>query len=139
MGFFAAYFVWVNGTAFPEVFYGPVETTTVNGVITPRTWLMLFQVIFAGLLLAGHFWHGLRARAIAAGYNFSQMKFNPGAMYGDRQFNDQPLVAGIIVPTQDNPQIGMLDTPISASPLTKNLAEKTCQFIGPDSHPSLGA
>ena len=119
MGFFAAYFVWVNGTAFPEVFYGPVETTTVNGVITPRTWLMLFQAIFASLLLAGHFWHGLRARAIAAGYNFSQMKFNPGAMYGDRQFNDQPLVEGIIVPPRNNPQIGMLDTPISASPLTQ--------------------
>lgn len=119
MGFFAAYFVWVNGTVYPEVFYGPVATTTVDGVITPRTWLMLFQVIFASLLLAGHFWHGLRARAIAAGYRFSQMKFNPSALYGDRQFNSQPLVTGIILPPQDNPQLGMLDTPISASPLTR--------------------
>ncbi|MEM6423837.1 MAG: chlorophyll a/b binding light-harvesting protein [Cyanobacteria bacterium P01_D01_bin.128] len=119
MGYFAAYFVWVNGTVYPETFYGPVETTTVDGVITPRTWLMLFQAIFASLLLAGHFWHGLRARAIASGYSFSEVKFNPGAIYGDRQFNDQPMFTGIIQPPQDNPQIGMLDTPISASPLTQ--------------------
>ncbi len=119
MGFFAAYFVWVNGTVYPEVFYGPVATTTVDGVITPRTWLMLFQVVFASLLLAGHVWHGLRARAIAAGYRFSHVRFNPGALYGDRQFSSQPLVTGIILPPQGNPQIGMLDTPISASPLTR--------------------
>jgi len=119
MGFFAAYFVWVNGTVYPEVFYGPVATTTVDGVITPRTWLMLFQVIFACLLLAGHFWHGLRSRAIAAGYNFSQMKFNPGAIYGDSQFNNQPLFEGIVVPPENDPQIGMLATPVSSSPLTK--------------------
>ncbi|MEL6398582.1 MAG: chlorophyll a/b binding light-harvesting protein [Cyanobacteria bacterium J06607_6] len=119
MGFFAAYFVWVNSTVYPEVFYGPVATTTVDGVITPRTWLMLFQAIFASLLLAGHFWHGLRSRAIAAGYNFSQMKFNSGAMYGESQFNSQPLFEGIMQPPQNNPQIGMLNTPISASPLTQ--------------------
>ncbi|MEM9116725.1 MAG: chlorophyll a/b binding light-harvesting protein [Cyanobacteria bacterium P01_F01_bin.56] len=119
MGFFAAYFVWVNGTVYPEAFYGPVATTTVDGVVTPRTWLMLFQVIFACLLLAGHFWHGLRSRAIAAGYNFSQLKFNPGAMYGDPQFNDQMLFEGIVVPQQNDPQIGMFDTPVSGSQLTK--------------------
>ena len=119
MGFFAAYFVWANGTVYPEVFYGPVATTTVDGVITPRTWLMLFQTIFAGLLLAGHFWHGLRSRAIAVGYNFSQMKFNPGALYGDSQFNSTILVEGIVQPPQNNPQIGTLDTPVSASPLTR--------------------
>ncbi|MGD1862437.1 MAG: chlorophyll a/b binding light-harvesting protein [Leptolyngbyaceae cyanobacterium] len=119
MGFFAAYFVWVNGTVYPEVFYGPVATTTVDGVITPRTWLMLFQVIFACLLLAGHFWHGLRSRAIAAGYNFNQMKFNPGAIYGDPQFNDQMLFEGIVVPQKNDPQVGMLDTPVSGSSLTR--------------------
>ena len=109
----------MNGTVYPEAFYGPVATTTVDGVITPRTWLMLFQVIFAGLLLAGHFWHGLRSRAIAAGYNFSQMKFNPGAMYGDSQFNNQMLFEGLVVPQKNDPQIGMLDTPVSGSPLTQ--------------------
>ncbi|MEB3884797.1 photosystem I reaction center subunit XI, partial [Lyngbya sp. CCY1209] len=119
MGFFAAYFVWANGTVYPEVFYGPAATLTADGVITSRTWLMLFQAIFAGLLLAGHFWHGLRSRAIAAGYNFSQMKFNPGALYGDGQFNDRPLFEGIVQPHRNDPQLGMLDTPISASPLTR--------------------
>ena len=118
MGYFAAYFVWVNDTVYPEVFYGPLGTTTIDGVITPRTWLMLFHLIFASLLLAGHFWHGLRSRAIAAGYNFSKMKFNAGAFYGDTQFNREPLFSGIIQPPQNNPQLGTLSTPISASPLT---------------------
>lgn len=118
MGFFAAYFVWVNDTVYPEVFYGPAATTTADGVITPRTWLMLFQVIFACLLLAGHFWHGLRARAIAAGFNFSKMKFNPGAMFGDTQFNQEPMFQGIIQAPQGNPQMGTLATPISGSALS---------------------
>ncbi len=117
MGFLAAYWVWVNDTVYPAAFYGPTGTTMVAGVITPRTWLMLFHLIFASLLLAGHFWHGLRARAIAAGYNFSQMKFNPGALYGDRQFNSASLVEGIVQPAQGDPQRGSLDTPISASSL----------------------
>ena len=118
MGFFAAYFVWVNATVYPEVFYGPVGTTTADGVITPRTWLMLFQLIFASLLLAGHFWHGLRARAIAAGFNFSKMKYNPGAIFGDTQFNSEPLFEGIIQAPQSNPQVGTLATPISGSALS---------------------
>lgn len=119
MGFFAAYFVWVNDTVYPDVFYGPVGTTTVDGVITPRTWLMLFHVVFAALLLAGHFWHGLRARAIAAGYSFSQMKFNPGAIYGDAQFNGEPLFTGIVQPAQGNPQMGNLATPINSSQISR--------------------
>lgn len=118
MGFFAAYFVWVNKTVYPEVFYGPLGTTTVDGVITPRTWLMLFHIVFASLLLAAHFWHGLRARAIAAGYSFSAMKFNPGALYGDTQFNREPLVEGLIQPAQNDPQIGNLATPITASSIS---------------------
>ncbi len=118
MGFFAAYFVWVNGTVYPEVFYGPVATTTVDGMITTRTWLMLAHVIFASLLLAGHFWHGLRSRAIAAGYNFSQMRFNANSLYGDTQFNDGPLVQGIVQPFRQNPQQGNLATPLNSSSLT---------------------
>lgn len=118
MGFFAAYFVWVNDTVYPEVFYGPAATTTVDGMITPRTWLMLFQLIFACLLLAGHFWHGLRSRAIAAGFNFSKMKYNPGAIFGDTQFNREPLFEGIIQAPQGDPQMGTLSTPISGSALS---------------------
>jgi photosystem II CP43 chlorophyll apoprotein len=119
MGFFAAYFVWVNETAYPSVFYGPVGTTTADGVITPRTWLMLFQVIFASLLLAGHFWHALRARAIASGFVFSKMKFNPNAMLGDTQFNNSPLFEGIIQPYQNDLQQGNLATPVNTSEITR--------------------
>jgi photosystem II CP43 chlorophyll apoprotein len=118
MGFLATYFVWVNDTVYPAVFYGPVGTTTVDGVITPRTWLMLFQVIFASLLLAGHFWHALRARAIAAGFVFSKMKFNPDAMLGDKQFQSEPLVSGIVQPLENNPQLGDLATPLNTSEIT---------------------
>lgn len=119
MGFFAAYFVWVNDTVYPGVFYGPAATLTVEGIITPRTWLMLFHVIFACLLLAGHFWHALRARAIASGFVFSQMAFNPEAMFADEQFNgNKPLMSGIVQPFNQNPQIGNLATPINASSLT---------------------
>jgi photosystem II CP43 chlorophyll apoprotein len=118
MGFFAAYFVWVNDTVYPSVFYGPVGTTTVDGIITPRTWLMLFHVIFASLLLAGHFWHALRARAIAAGFVFSKMKFNANALFGDTQFSTEPLFEGIIQAPQNNPQIGNLITPINNSEVT---------------------
>jgi photosystem II CP43 chlorophyll apoprotein len=118
MGFFAAYFVWVNDTVYPEVFYGPVGTTMVDGAVTARTWLMLFHVIFASLLLAGHFWHGLRSRAIAAGYNFSQMRFNPDALYGDTQFNGEPLVQGIVQPFRQDPQQGNLATPLNSSRLS---------------------
>ena len=120
MGIFAAYFVWVNGTVYPEAFYGPTEQYfSEAGTITPRTWLMLFQLIFAGLLLAGHIWHGLRSRAVALGFSFSQMQFNMGAVYGDRQFNSQPLMSGLVQPPMDDPQIGTFDTAISGSQLTK--------------------
>lgn len=118
MGFFAAYFVWVNDAVYPSVFYGPVGTTTVDGIITPRTWLMLFHVIVASLLLAGHLWHALRARAIAAGFAFSRMKFNANALFGDTQFNREPLFEGIIQAPQNNPQIGNLITPINNSEVT---------------------
>jgi len=115
MGYFAAYFVWVNETVYPSVFYGPAATPTLDGVITPRTWLMLFHVIFASLLLAGHFWHALRARAIAAGFNFSQMRFNPNAILGDAQFNGEPLFTGLVQPYRIDPQQGNLATPLNTS------------------------
>jgi photosystem II CP43 chlorophyll apoprotein len=120
MGFLAAYFVWVNNTVYPDVFYGPVSTTTINGVITPRTWLMLFHLIFASLLLAGHFWHALRVRAIAAGFNFSRMTFNTDAVFGDIQFTNAPLFEGVTQASQNDPQIGNLATPINSSAITRN-------------------
>jgi photosystem II CP43 chlorophyll apoprotein len=115
MGFFASYFVWVNDTVYPTVFFGPIETPTVDGLITPRTWLMLFHLIFASLLLAGHFWHALRARAIAAGFVFSKMNFNENALFGDIQFSSEPLWGGIVQAPQNNPQIGSLATPVNNS------------------------
>jgi photosystem II CP43 chlorophyll apoprotein len=118
MGFFAAYFVWVNETVYPSVFFGPVGTTTVDGVITPRTWLMLFHIIFACLLFAGHFWHGLRSRAIASGFVFSKMKFNADAFFGDTQFVTEPLFQGIVQAPQNNPQIGNFITPINNSEIS---------------------
>jgi photosystem II CP43 chlorophyll apoprotein len=118
MGFLAAYWVWVNDTVYPTAFFGAAETIRVDGVITPRAWLMLFHVIFASLLLAGHFWHSLRARAISAGFDFSRMKFNADALFGDIQFNQEPLFEGIIQPIQNNPQIGDLATPINNSEIT---------------------
>jgi photosystem II CP43 chlorophyll apoprotein len=123
MGFLAAYFVWVNDTVYPTVFYGPVGSTTVDGVITPRTWLMLFHVIFASLLLAGHFWHALRVRAIAAGFIFSQMKFNPNATFAEGQFTSKPLFEGMTQPSHNDPQIGNLATPINNSEITRSWIE----------------
>ncbi len=113
MGFFAAYFVWANDTVYASVFYGPAETLTVDGEITSRTWLMLFHIIVASLLLAGHFWHALRARAIASGFVFSKMKFNPDAAFGDMQFNNASIVEGIVQPFESNPQSGNLATPLN--------------------------
>ncbi|NJR40858.1 MAG: chlorophyll a/b binding light-harvesting protein [Leptolyngbyaceae cyanobacterium CSU_1_4] len=118
MGFFAAYFVWVNATVYPAVFFGPAEILKVEGVITARTWLMLFHIILASLLLAGHFWHALRARAIATGFVFSKMKFNENALFGDLQFNSEPLFNGIVQSPQNDPQIGSFATPVNNSEIT---------------------
>jgi photosystem II CP43 chlorophyll apoprotein len=115
MGFFAAFFVWVNDTVYPSVFYGPVGTTTVDGIITVRTWLMLFHIIFASLLLAGHFWHALRARAIAAGFVFSEMKFDADALFGDIQFSDRAVFEGIVQPYKGDFHLGNLATPVNNS------------------------
>ncbi|ERN42298.1 chlorophyll a/b binding light-harvesting protein [Rubidibacter lacunae KORDI 51-2] len=124
MGFFAAFFVWTNDTVYPEVFYGPAATATVDGVITPRTWLMLFQVIFAGLLLAGHFWHGLRSRTIAAGFKFGEMRFANGMAYANTEFANAATFSGLVQPYQNQPQVGSLATPISGSALTLNWVKK---------------
>ena len=72
MGFFAAYFVTVNTTAYPEVFYGPVGLNIGMAVeaATVRTWLATSHFILATLLLSGHIWHAIQVRAEAAGLDF---------------------------------------------------------------------
>jgi photosystem II CP43 chlorophyll apoprotein len=72
MGFFAAYFVSVNSTVYPEVFYGPVgviETTT--GVVTVRGWLATSHVALASVFLCGHIWHGIRTYLHQSGFDFA--------------------------------------------------------------------
>ena len=95
MGCLAAYFVTVNDTVYPEVFYGPVGplTTTLS-----RTWLATFHFILAGVALLGHIWHGFRARAQAQGFDWLQ--------------------AGVVQPF-DDPTTGNLRTPVNSSALAQ--------------------
>ncbi|MEH2198678.1 chlorophyll a/b binding light-harvesting protein [Nostoc sp.] len=100
MGLLAAYFVTVNDTVYPTVFYGPLGlSTTASGVITVRTWLATSHFALAVVFLAGHIWHALRVRVIAAGLDFQQGVVNPAGM----------------------PEIGNLDTPVNASDITLKL------------------
>ncbi|MBF2065854.1 MAG: chlorophyll a/b binding light-harvesting protein [Calothrix sp. C42_A2020_038] len=70
MGFLAGYFVSVNNTVYPEVFYGPVGVIeTVTGV-SSRGWLATFHFVFAVLFLCGHIWHAIRARLNESGFDF---------------------------------------------------------------------
>jgi photosystem II CP43 chlorophyll apoprotein len=72
MGFFTAYFVTVNTTAYPEVFYGPVGLNIGMAIeaATVRTWLATSHFVLAILLLSGHIWHAIQVRAAAAGLDF---------------------------------------------------------------------
>ncbi|NJR69348.1 MAG: chlorophyll a/b binding light-harvesting protein [Synechococcales cyanobacterium CRU_2_2] len=73
MGALAAYFVLVNDTVYPEVFYGPVGALKyADGAVSARGWLFAFHVAFAILFLLGHIWHGIQARSKAVGVNFSR-------------------------------------------------------------------
>jgi photosystem II CP43 chlorophyll apoprotein len=120
MGFLAAYFVSVNDTVYPSVFFGPVGVRAVDGIITPRAWLAWFHIFFAVLLLAGHWWHAGRSRIIAAGFNFSTLKFNSNALFGDTQFNSEPLLQGIVQPYKNDLFAGNLSTPINNSDVVIN-------------------
>ncbi len=76
MGFIASYFVSVNTTVYPEVFYGPALSikldifpyfTSVNPtLLSSRTWLANSHFFLAFFFLQGHIWHALRA----AGFDF---------------------------------------------------------------------
>jgi len=78
MGFVATFFVSVNVTVYPEVFYGPTLSIT-QGIVpsfsspnpellSPRTWLANAHFWLAFFVLQGHIWHALRA----AGFDFSK-------------------------------------------------------------------
>ena len=95
MGCLAAYFVTVNDTVYPEVFYGPLGPLTNT---LSRTWLATFHFVLAGVALLGHLWHGFRARAKAQGFDFSQ--------------------TGLVQPF-DDPLTGNLSTPINNSALSQ--------------------
>jgi photosystem II CP43 chlorophyll apoprotein len=107
MGALAAYFVSVNNTVYPEVFYGPLGTLTSQvstealptaiGVVSARGWLATFHFVLAGLFLAGHIWHAIRVRGDAAGFDFKQ---------------------GGMVRSAAEVQAGNLATPINASDFT---------------------
>lgn len=137
MGFFAAYFITVNDTVYPSVFYGPVGAAMVDGQITTRTWLALFHVIVASLLMAGHFWHGLRAQAKASGFVFSEMKFDPNsAALSNPEFIRTPMVAGIIQPPLGDALLGNLSTPINTSSVSVNWV-KNLPIYRPNLSPNL--
>ncbi len=94
MGFLAAYFVTVNDTVYPTVFYGPLGlSTTESGIVTVRTWLATSHFALAAVFLAGHIWHALRVRTIAAGLDFQQGVINYA----------------------DIPEVGNFATPVNAS------------------------
>lgn len=72
MGFIATFFVTVNTTVYPEVFYGPALVVRQNIVpyfaspdpdfVTSRTWLANAHFWLAFFFLQGHIWHALRSR-----------------------------------------------------------------------------
>jgi photosystem II CP43 chlorophyll apoprotein len=104
MGVLAAYFVTVNDTVYPEVFYGPVSALrTLDGSFTLRGSLAISHVVLAALFLTGHWWHAFRARGEAAGVDF---KRDP-----------------VVKPPQEAFQ-GTLQTPLNASALSTDFLRR---------------
>ncbi len=78
MGFIATYFISVNTTVYPEVFYGPALEIRLNifpyfssadpNLVSSRTWLANAHFWLAFFFLQGHIWHALRA----AGFDFQR-------------------------------------------------------------------
>lgn len=96
MGFLAAYFCTYNSTAYPEVFYGPVDLIKTDaGVVTARGWLATAHFVLALMFLFGHIWHAIRARGKEAGFDFNARNVS--------------LVAS------DDPFTGNLKTPLNSS------------------------
>ncbi len=64
MGLLAAYFVTVNSTVYPEVFYGATGLQGLGGAEPSlRTWLATSHVALAIIALLGHIWHAVQARS----------------------------------------------------------------------------
>ncbi|MDF5724585.1 MAG: chlorophyll a/b binding light-harvesting protein [Rhizonema sp. PD37] len=100
MAFFAAYFISVNNTVYPDVFYGPLGNLEVStGNVSSRGWLAIFHFVLGLLFLIGHIWHALRARAAEAGFDFKQ---------------------GDMIQPVGYPESGNLATPINSSDFTLN-------------------
>ncbi|MGK7874733.1 MAG: chlorophyll a/b binding light-harvesting protein [Xenococcaceae cyanobacterium] len=82
MGFIATFFVSVNTTVYPEVFYGPVLSikqgifpyfsSSNPDLLSARTWLANAHFWLAFFFLQGHIWHALRA----AGFEFRKGRVN---------------------------------------------------------------
>jgi photosystem II CP43 chlorophyll apoprotein len=97
MGFLAAYFASVNNTVYPEAFYGPVKAIeTSAGIVSARGWLVTFHFVLAVIFLLGHIWHALRARAIAAGFDFKN-----GDMVQPPQINPQTANQATVIASSD--------------------------------------
>ncbi|MBD0309544.1 MAG: chlorophyll a/b binding light-harvesting protein, partial [Microcoleus sp. T1-bin1] len=76
MGLIAAYFVTVNHTVYPEVFYGFVGLTGSDAaVFSSETRLATSHFVLAIVALSGHIWHALRRRTKAAGFDFQSGDF----------------------------------------------------------------
>ncbi|KYC43131.1 PsbB/PsbC family photosystem II protein [Scytonema hofmannii PCC 7110] len=100
MAFLAAYFISVNNTVYPEVFYGSLKILdTSTGHVSPRGWLAVFHFVFGVLFLFGHIWHAIHARAVEAGFDFQN---------------------GDMIQPAGNPEDGNLATPVNSSDLTLN-------------------
>jgi photosystem II CP43 chlorophyll apoprotein len=80
MGFVATYFVAVNTTVYPEVFYGssldiqvgilPYFSAPGSQALSNRVWLANAHMWLSFFFLQGHIWHALQA----AGFDFSTGK-----------------------------------------------------------------
>lgn len=85
MGFIATYYVSVNTTVYPEVFYGPTLSIKMGlfpyfshgdpEFLSARTWLANAHFWLAFFILQGHIWHALRS----AGFNFRTGRVEPTA------------------------------------------------------------
>ncbi len=104
MGIFAAYFVSVNNTVYPEVFYGPIGILKSDtGIVSARGWLATFHLAFGILFLLGHLWHAVRARAEVVGYQTQK---------------------GLPVKIASDPEVGNLATPLNSSDSTFNFLQQ---------------
>jgi photosystem II CP43 chlorophyll apoprotein len=76
MGLIATYFLTVNHTVYPEVFYGPVGLTGADAaVVSSGTRLATSHFVLAIVALSGHIWHAVRIRTKAAGFDFPSGDF----------------------------------------------------------------